>query len=741
MQVTITYDLDTETLSADPDSYAGTTGDNISTTITVSGLNDLVGWTVDLVFPIVSFSSCNPVYPMARLDSNYTYDIPNSLLSLCKDGILPVQLRLTKDDMITWSRNTVRLAVSKITDAVEAIGDAFPRLALLRGDSADWMSTVVYAEGAVVVYEGHVYISLQSNNVGEIPGESPSYWVQLLEVKEYQTTIGGSPATSFNITHNLNTRDVCLSLKDSTGSTDLTSNVKEITILSANLLILKTYDPVPSDSILRVDKSYRLINTDFKILGDIDAVDASFDSLSIDDNEISLSTGKIGVYDVFGTRVAVAGTTGEMRPLAWDSSLTAHTGRRDNPHEVTKAQVGLERVDNTTDLEKCVSLPVRAELDLKADAADVVYKNQLISSGTHTKITYDEKGLIVSGADLSGADIPPHSADLLTSGTVADERITHAVERIYRKTPVWTPVPSDNRYPTEKLVKESLALKADITEGVEQWMAGITYSSGAITNVGGTLYASLVSNNKGNDPDLSPDKWMKYTASSASDPALQDAYVTTIGDGVSTSITVTHSLDSEDVIVSLYSMAGDKPTIDSYVVRDNENQITIQFSVAPASNSVRVMVSRPGTSVRSVNGYQGDVILDPDDIGAVSSNHPITAGTKTKISYDTQGLVTVGEDLLASDIPNLNASKITAGTFDIARIPIQKYVWEITGDGVTNSFSESHLAGERPLIVQMTDSTGRIVDAAIEATANDLSVSMTTPPAVGTTYNITAIWW
>lgn len=53
----------------------------------------------------------------------------------------------------------------------------------------------------------------------------------------------------------------------------------------------------------------------------------------------------------------------------------------------------------------------------------------------------------------------------------------------------------------------------------------------------------------------------------------------------------------------------------------------------------------------------------------VDKNANITPGTFPKITYDEKGLVTGGAALAATDIPNLNASKINAGEFAADRIP------------------------------------------------------------------------
>ena len=70
-------------------------------------------------------------------------------------------------------------------------------------------------------------------------------------------------------------------------------------------------------------------------------------------------------------------TTTATSTYATQTSLTSHTTNTENPHSVTKAQVGLGNVDNTSDANKPISTATQAALNLKANSADVYNKSQV----------------------------------------------------------------------------------------------------------------------------------------------------------------------------------------------------------------------------------------------------------------------------------------------------------------------------------------------------------------------------
>ena len=55
-----------------------------------------------------------------------------------------------------------------------------------------------------------------------------------------------------------------------------------------------------------------------------------------------------------------------------DATVNAHIAEEDNPHAVTKAQIGLGNVDNTSDTNKPVSTAMQAELDKKVNSSQVL---------------------------------------------------------------------------------------------------------------------------------------------------------------------------------------------------------------------------------------------------------------------------------------------------------------------------------------------------------------------------------
>lgn len=78
----------------------------------------------------------------------------------------------------------------------------------------------------------------------------------------------------------------------------------------------------------------------------------------------------------------IAGLVNQIAAVAND--LANHVGDFNNPHQVTKAQVGLGNADNTSDANKPVSLLQQQALDLKANQTALVALQNALNSLTST---------------------------------------------------------------------------------------------------------------------------------------------------------------------------------------------------------------------------------------------------------------------------------------------------------------------------------------------------------------------
>lgn len=125
-----------------------------------------------------------------------------------------------------------------------------------------------------------------------------------------------------------------------------------------------------------------------------------------------LDTGELG-YDNYPTggdagRVYVGtGSTNipqakKAEVVAVDGKVDTHVARVDNPHNVTKVQVGLSNVDNTSDVNKPISTAVQAALDTK---------QAVLVSGTNIKTIEGQSLLGVGNIDLGKSDVGLSNVD------------------------------------------------------------------------------------------------------------------------------------------------------------------------------------------------------------------------------------------------------------------------------------------------------------------------------------------
>lgn len=119
------------------------------------------------------------------------------------------------------------------------------------------------------------------------------------------------------------------------------------------------------------------------------------------------------------------------------SDFSSHINNFSNPHAVTKTQVGLSNVDNTSDLNKPISTATQTALNLKYDASNPA--GYITSAQAPVQSVNSQTGAV----NLDAADIP-----FTPYGTITSTEVQSAIEELDDKTSVTSDIALDTKEPT-----------------------------------------------------------------------------------------------------------------------------------------------------------------------------------------------------------------------------------------------------------------------------------------------------
>ena len=239
-----------------------------------------------------------------------------------------------------------------------------------------------------------------------------------------------------------------------------------------------------------------------------------------------------GIYKIIGSGVTVTVNT---QSITGDETLIIYDGTNAT---IIKAN-SIYRITST------------------GSVINYVEANSPITGATKPKVTYDSKGLVTGGADLQASDIPDLSS-LYIAATLKGANNGVAELGADGKVPS-TQLPSyvddviEGYYYNNKFYKES-------THTTE------------ITGETGKIYVDLATNKSY--------RWSGTTYTEIAQANIHKYIETITGDGTTTSFSISHGLNSRDVLVNVY----DATTYEDIVVniaRTSTSSLTIDFAVAP----------------------------------------------------------------------------------------------------------------------------------------------------------------
>ena len=382
-----------------------------------------------------------------------------------------------------------------------------------------------------------------------------------------------------------------------------------------------------------------------------------------------INKSKVGLSNVENTALSTwtgsnnITSLGKISSGTWSGTAIAISNGGTGATSAAAARTNLGLVIGTN-----VQAPLIAGTDYQTPltaGTNYIVPNSAIAAASKTKITYDTKGLVTSGTDATTADIAPSTnrnyvtdvqAGVLsnTSGTNTGDETASSIK-----------------------TKLGIATLTGINTGDQDLSSYATNTSLALKeNASNKSSAADLGGASPSDVLFPTQKAVKdYVTASAASSGVADGGITTIK---LADLAVTDTKIASGINKSKVGLSNVENTALS--TWTGSNNITTLGTISSGTwSGTAIAISNGGTGATSAaaartnlglvigTNVQAPLIAGTDyqtpltaGTNYIVPNSAITAATKTKITYDTKGLVTSGADATTADIaPSTNRNYVT----------------------------------------------------------------------------------
>lgn len=311
-----------------------------------------------------------------------------------------------------------------------------------------------------------------------------------------------------------------------------------------------------------------------------------------------------------------------------------------------------------------------------------------ISANETRKVSVPD--LAQAGIRLMPADSIPGAKledDAITSDKIADNAVT--TDKIADGAVTTDKIPND-AVTTAKIDDDAIT-SAKIADGeikladldAANYGRGLDKSSsnvGITNSITGGTFAGITFTDQGLISAVDPDGTGDVPRADLPIATATDVGVSSIPTTGGLTITGTGELSIDNTVT------GAQHTKITY---DEHGLVTAGENIGPADLPIATNTTVGAVQVPATDD-DGDTALDIAADGDLThATSGITEGTYEKVTVNKYGHVTAGTDLVAADIPNLDASKITSGTLGVSSntpdlgISPQEYVTSIPPSGIS----------------------------------------------------------